>query len=379
MNTCIPPQRYEFSSEDVDFIVSRFRQILEQRAFLTMGRYCEEFEKAFAAYVGCRYAVAVSSGTAALEAIFRAMDVRGWDVIVPTNTFAATVFAVIAAGGWPVFADCCDDLTIDPEDVKRRLTARTKAVVTVHIGGLVSPRTRELLDFCKAKGLYLVEDAAHAHGSMLDGRHAGTFGIAAAFSFFPTKVMTTGEGGMVVTDDDKIAEKVRILRDQGKVPGKGNYHEEFGYNWRMTEVAALMGLAQLRRLEEFVARRRQIARIYDEGLAGANGVRPLRVPPEVRHNYYKYVVFVHGIDREALRHRLLNEYGISLSGYVYELPCHEQTVFRRYVETRLPVAEDLCRRHICLPIYYSLTDEQAQYVARSLAECVAAVRAGRLD
>src|SRR5712692_377465 len=135
----IPPQRYDFSRQDIDWIVERTRELLETRAFLTLGRYGEEFERAFAARVGVPHAVAVNSGTAALEIILRALGVSGKEVIVPTNTFAATAFAVLHAGGTPVFADCGDDLAVDPEDVERRVTAKTKAVITVHIGGFVSP------------------------------------------------------------------------------------------------------------------------------------------------------------------------------------------------------------------------------------------------
>lgn len=357
-----------FSAQGIEYVVTRFRQILEGKSFLTMGRYCQEFESKFAEYVGTRYALTTNSGTAALEIIFQILGVKGFDVIVPTNTFAATAFAVIKAGGRPVFADCGSDLNVDPGDVKHRLTSATRAVVTVHIGGLISPTTYELVDICRERGIYLVEDACHAHGSMLNDKKAGTFGIAGAYSFFSTKVMTTGEGGMIVTDDQKIYNKALILRDQAKVT-KGNfqnYHEELGYNWRMTEVQALMGLAQLEMLEEFVYRRNQIARIYNQELQELPNFTILRSPPNVRHNYYKYIAFVDGTDRDDLYLRLKEDHGVNLGGYVYEIPLHQQPVFSEYKGESLIISEDLCQRHVCLPIYYTMTDQEARYTAFSI-------------
>ena len=369
MKRTIIPTKYEFPPEEVDFIMQNFREILETHAFLTMGKHCKAFEGAFAKYIGCRYAVSVNSGTGALEIILRALGIEDWEVIVPTNTFAATVFAVIRAGGRPVFADCTEDMTVDPRDVASKITSKTKVVVTVHVGGLISPHTYKLMEMCRDKRLYLIEDAAHAHGSMLDGKKAGRFGVAAAFSFFPTKVMTTGEGGMIVTNDDEIYHKAILLRDQAKVEGK-NYHEEIGYNWRMTEVQALMGIAQLRHIERFIDRRNEIARIYDEGLAEIGSLSPLKVPSTVRHNFYKYIVFIKGHDPQELQRRLKDDYGINLSGCVYELPCHLQPAFAKFKQGDLRVSEELCRCHICLPIYPSLTDEEAHYVVESLKSCL---------
>lgn len=363
----IPPQRYDFSRQDIDWIIERTRELLETRGFLTLGRHGQDFERGFAEWVGVPHAVAVNSGTAALEIILRALGVSGQEVIVPTNTFAATAFAVLHAGGVPVFADCGDDLSVDPEDVERRVTPKTKVVVAVHIGGFVSPGIRALQELCGHKGLYLVEDAAHAHGSCLNGQQAGSFGVAGAFSFFSTKVMTTGEGGMIVTSDRAIAEKARLLRDQAKVQG-GNFHEEVGHNWRLPELQAILGLAQLRHLQEFIERRTAIARIYETGWAEGQQVRSLAAPPESQPNYYKYVLFPRNKTPQEISQQLKKLYGVRLGGTVYDLPCHEQPVFRRWAGERLPRAEELCRRHICPPLYPSLTDEEAHYIVNAIRE-----------
>jgi len=367
----IPPFKYYFPSEAIDFITSKIREILENHEYLTMGKYCEEFEEKFANYIGVKHAVSVNSGTSALEIIFRAIDVEGYEVIVPTNTFAATAFAVIRAGGKPVFADCTEDLTVDPDDVKKRITNKTKAIVTVHIGGLVSPHTHELVELCEDKRIYLVEDCAHAHGSMLDGKKAGTFGIAGAFSFFPTKVMTTGEGGMITTNDDDVANMAKLLRNQGKI--KGNMVGVIAYNWRMTEFQAIMGLVQLSLLEEMIEKRTNIARIYNEMLRDNEVLKPLKIPKGVRHNYYKYIMFLpKRREPEVLREYLKKNYNISLSGYVYEIPLHKQPPFQKYVgeKDKYPRAEDLCSRHIALPIYPEMTTEEAYYVAESLLSSI---------
>jgi perosamine synthetase len=364
----IPAQRYDFSEDDIRFVVERLAELLRSRSFLTLGAYGEEFERRFAAYSGVRHAIAVASGTAALEIILRAIGVEGGEVIVPTNTFAATAFAVVHAGGRPVFADCADDLGSDPADVERHVGAATRAVVVVHIGGLISPRVTALRSLCQERGVPLVEDAAHAHGSRLHGEQPGSFGIAAAYSFFSTKVLTTAEGGMVVTDDDGVAATARLLRDQAKEAGQ-NLHRQVGHNWRMSELHALLGLAQLARLDELLAARRRVAAVYDAILAGSGDrLRPLPVPAGAAPNYYKYVLFVGDgapAPRELAR-QLDAEHGVRLGGAVYDVPLHEQPVFAPFARGGLPRAERLCPRHLCPPIYPSLRDEEAVHVAECL-------------
>jgi len=367
----IQPFRYYFPKNTIEWIITKTRELLESSDFLTLGRYNEEFERKFAEYIGSKYAIAVSNGTAALEIILRAIDVRGCDVIVPTNTFAATAFAVIHAGARPIFVDIDSDLNIDPADVKKKLTSKTKVIVPVHIGGLISPRIYELLELANGQGVYVVEDAAHAHGSMLDHKKAGSFGVAASFSFFSTKVMTTGEGGMITTSDDEIAGQARLLRNQGKI--RGNVVGILGYNWRMTEIQAIIGLAQLSVMEEIIKERTRIARIYDELLVNVPVLQLLKISENFRHNYYKYIVFLpKGCDPEVLGRHLKEKYSVSLSGYVYEAPLHRQSVFREYVNDldSYPIADDLCSRHIAPPVYPQMTDEEAQYVCESLKQAI---------
>jgi len=367
----IPAARIYFPEDDRKEILKRIDGILESGQ-LTLGKYGREFEQKFAKYVGTKYAVAVNSGTSALEIILRALDIEGSSVIVPTNTFFATPASVIHAGGKVIFADITDNLCIDPTSVRSRINKDTKAVVIVHIGGLIPPQITEIQQICQEHGLFLIEDAAHAQGSTLNGKKAGSFSIAAAFSFYPTKVITSGEGGMITTNDENIYQRALVFRDQGKAGFFGNVHTELGYNWRMSEIHAALGLSQFARLEEFIADRRRIAYFYDKELAKINNLSPVKIPPEAKSNYYKYMVMLKdGIDRAALKKELKEKHTVNLSGEVYELPCHLQPIFKAqygFKGGELPVAEDLCKRHICLPVFAGMTEEQTRYVVESLKE-----------
>lgn len=373
----IPAAKIYFPEEERKDLLKQVDEILESGQ-LTLGKYTREFEERFAAYVGTKYAVAVNSGTSALEIPLRALDVKGHSVIVPTNTFFATPASVVHAGGEVIFSDVTENLCIDPESVKENIKKDTKGVIVVHIGGVVPPQIKEIQEICEDHNLFLIEDAAHAHGSTLDGKMAGGFGDAAAFSFYPTKVMTSGEGGMITTDDKKIYERALVFRDQGKAGFFGNVHTEMGYNWRLSEIHAAVGLSQFARLEAFIADRRKIAKIYDEELngRGGGGVTPIKIPPEVKSNYYKYVVMLDEgieIERSELKRELKEKYEVGLSGEVYELPCHLQPIFKDlygFTEGVFPVAEDVCKRQVCLPVFATMTEEQAKYVINSLKEVI---------
>jgi dTDP-4-amino-4,6-dideoxygalactose transaminase len=369
----VPATKPCFSEEDIAFITERFKGILRGESFLSMGKYGEELEAAFARYVGTKHAVACNSGTAALELICRALDVSGREVILPSNTFVATANAIMNAGGVPVFADCGDDMCLDPADVERRITSRTAAVMLVHIGGLVSRSVVRLEELCRARGIHLLEDAAQAHGSSFGGRRAGAIGVAAGFSFFSTKVMTTGEGGMVTTDDGAMAEKMRSMREFGKVKSDiyVNCYAMLGYNWRMPEVAALMGLTQLRALPAMLERRAEVGRLYDELLAGVRGIDVISADDKREQNYFKYIVILREHDRPTI-HRALASRGVQLSGYVYELPLHKQPIFPEANALHLPTTERVCATHICLPVFPGITDEQVRHVATSLREVLEA-------
>jgi len=365
----IPAARVVIPEDDRRAILARIDEALRS-GVLTLGENGRAFEVSFARTVGTRFAVAVQSGTSALEIVLRALDVEERGVVVPTNTFFATAAAVIHAGGRPQFADVeRTAMGLSVETVAAAVSSQTVAVIVVHIAGTVSPETPKIAAFCRDRGLVLIEDAAHAHGSSLDGRMAGTFGTAAAFSFYPTKVITAGEGGMIVTDDEAIYQHALQYRDQGKESFLTNLHVRMGYNWRLSELHAAVGLSQLNRLDEFVAERRRVAAAYTKRLAGVDGLQ-LLVPPDcAQPNFYKYVALLdRDVDRRALKRTLKERFQVSLSGEVYEIPCHHQPVFKQWAEGAFPVAEDVCSRHVCLPIYPGMTETEIEQVVGALRQ-----------
>ena len=368
----IPPVRLYFPDEDIERIKSYIDQILRSGR-LTLGDFTRRFEEEFARLCTVEYAIAVNSGTSALEITYRCLGLKpGDEVLVPTNTFSATAATIIFAGGKPVLTDIDPEtLCITADEVQERLTPRTRGVVVVHIGGLVCPDIRAIREICEDYGLFLVEDAAHAHGSTIGGQPAGSLGDVGCFSFYPTKVMTTGEGGMITTNRADIAQKARILRDQGKESFESNLIVELGYNWRMPEVCAAIGLVQLGRLREIIENRQRIARYYDHKLSRINGIEPLRAPSNISCNYYKYIAFLgEDIDRDAFKAKL-RSMGVRCSGEVYWPPLHLQPLYWQLLGTKegdFPNAESACRRMVCLPVYASMSMEDAEYVVSCVRE-----------
>jgi dTDP-4-amino-4,6-dideoxygalactose transaminase len=368
----VPPARIVFSAEDRRAVLALIDESLRTGS-LTLGPHTTTFEETFRVRHGVPHAVAVSSGTSALEIIFRSIGVAGHEGVVPTNTFFATAAAVLHAGGVPRFADVdAGTLALSAAGVEAALSAATVAVVLVHIGGLVSPEVDTIRDLCERRGLSLIEDAAHAHGSTFAGRTAGSLGRAAAFSFYPTKVITSGEGGMVVTADAALRDEAVIYRDQGKAGFLGGDHVRLGHAWRMSELHAAVGLVHLRRLDEFIAARQKVAAIYDEALADFEAVVPLAVPPACESNYYKYVALLSSdLDRAEIKSVLRQQFGVGLSGEVYGVPLHDQPVFADLAAGSFPVADDVCARHICLPVHSDMSADEAGYVVESIKAVVA--------
>lgn len=370
----IPILRLSYSQEDIDFIKNGIIEVLKS-GYLTMGEKVRQFEKAFAQFTGVKYTIATNSGTSSIEIILRAIGIEGSTVMVPSNTFMATATVVVHAGGKIIFTDCQrENLQMDPEDLKKKIRSDTKAVILVHIGGIISPHLDEIKRICDDNGLFLIEDAAHAHGATIDGRKAGTLGIAGSFSFYPTKVLTTAEGGMITTDNEDIYQKSIILRDHGKANPEFNIHTEFGYNWRFSELHALLGLQQMQKAVGILEERRKIAKYYDKELRGLKGLSLIPLPPGIKSSYYKYIAFLEdGIDREFLKNQLGTKFNIHMPGEVYSNPLHSQPVFQKYPWTvansssdTFPDTEYVCKHHFCLPLYPGLSKIEINYIISSL-------------
>jgi perosamine synthetase len=362
-NQKISAQKIVFSEADRIEITRRIDQSLATGQ-VSMGKNVQEFENNFSQFVGTKHAIATNSGGAAISIAMRLFNVKDKEVLVPTNTFVATSSEVLLAGGNVRLVD------VEPETFSVSLNALKSAVTTkivgvniVHIGGIITPEIEEIRDWCNAQGLWLFEDAAHAHGSSFKGKSAGQFGSMAAYSFYATKVMTSGEGGMLVTDDDDLAEKARGLRDYGKPQPWVSYYAQLGSNWRMSEFSAAVGVVQLKRLPEFIQWREKIANFYTQALQNLSQFT-LILPPE-KSSWYKYILLLPpGVNRDEFKAKMKDK-GVSIPGGVYEMPLHQQPIFQE-ISDQFPLADDICQRHICLPIYFGLTEEEAAYVVECL-------------
>ncbi|HEY1771123.1 MAG TPA: DegT/DnrJ/EryC1/StrS family aminotransferase [Chthoniobacterales bacterium] len=361
-----------YPPDEIESVTAGLRAILES-GFISMGRNVAEFEKRWAEFCGVKYAVGTANGTCALEVILRSIDVKGKTVALPSHTFIATAAAAIHAGARVIFIDCQrENLQMDPEDLSRKLRPDTKAVILVHMSGIISPHLERIKKICAENGSVLVEDAAHAHGATIHDRKAGSLGLAGSFSFFSTKVITTGEGGMITTDDETIYKNALALRDHGRFGREPNLHDDIGSNWRPSELNAVLGLAQMTRASAILQRRRDIAAKYDRELRVRHlpSVELLEIPHHIRSSYYKYVLYVlPPLQRDRIMRELREDHQVSLGGLLYNRPCHSQPLFQRHPETvvsdpRAPFPETdfVVSHHLCLPLYFDLKDEQVDRV-----------------
>ncbi len=333
----------------------------------SVGHYITDFEAAFAKLVGSRHAVATNNGTTALHLALVAAGIgAGDEVIVPTLTYIATANAVTYCGATPVLADVePDTMNLDPADVERRITARTRAVIPVHLYGQPADMPA-IMAVAERHGLLVIEDAAEAHGARVAGRTVGSIGDLGVFSFFGNKIVTTGEGGAVTTDDDDLAAHLRLLRGQGMDPARRYWFPEIGFNYRMTNIAAAIGVAQLERFDSLLARRRQIGELYDAELAGAEGLTlPVRRPDTERVDWL-YTVRVDGVtsdQRNALMERL-HEDGIETRPVFY--PLHIMPPYAADPLASFPVSEQLGAEGISLPTHTLLSDDDVRAVCSAL-------------
>lgn len=337
------------------------------------GPFVRRLERDFATRIGRRHGVAVCNGSAALEAAIAALDLgRGDEVILPTFTIISCAAAVVRASATPVLVDA-DPVTWNmcADAIAEKITARTAAIMVVHIYGLpvdIDP----ILALARKHGLKIVEDAAEMHGATYRGRACGSFGDLSTFSFYPNKHVTTGEGGMIVTDDDALAARCRSLRNLCFTPPRRFVHRDLGWNMRMSNLQAAVGVAQLERLDEFVARKRRMGRLYNEKLASVAGIS---AQPECM-DFAENVYWVYGLvldddvafDAEEATRRLA---GLGVETRPFFWPMHEQPVLRKmglFAGERYPAAERLARRGFYLPSGMALTEEQIDKVAMAVRE-----------
>ena len=336
------------------------------------GKYIERFEAAFAEFCGVRHAVSCCNGTVALHLALLAAGVGpGDEVIVPTLTFVATANAVAYCGATPVFADSEEETwNMDVGRVRELVTPRTKGVIAVHVYG--HPTDMDpLVELARERGLFLIEDAAEAHGADYRGRRVGSIGDLATFSFYGNKIVTTGEGGMVVTGDDRLAAHVRQLKGQGQDPDRRYWFPMLGYNYRMTNIEAAIGLAQMERIEWHTARRREVAALYRKHLGDFPQFRLSPEAPWARNAYWINCVVLaedFPVPRDEVMRRLA-ERGVETRPFFY--PMHTLPMYRERAAGRsFPVADRLAARGFNVPSSATLTEEDVSYVCRALIDLV---------
>ncbi len=367
-----------FEDADVARVQAEIPRIL--RGSLSNGRWTAEFEVAAAASAGTRYAVAFPSCTAALESTLSALAIEPGDgFLVPAQTFAATGMAVHLAGGRPVVCDIRPKThCLDPDEIARKTTARTRGLILVHMGGLITPDLPVILSECAKRGLLLIEDCAHAHGASWNGRPSGSIGVAGCFSYHPTKILTTGEGGAVVTNDERIAAVARSLQNRGReMDSPVELYDRVGRNNRFPEISALLGVVQYRNLDKFVRLRNLVADYYRHRLAAeASEVEIQAHPAGVVHSYWKFLLNLPpGASRERMQERMKKR-GVPVH-WSYFPPLHLQPVFRRlfdYSPGQCPVAEDVLARNLCLPIHPRMGRRHAEVVIDCFLEAFHADR-----
>jgi perosamine synthetase len=349
---------------------------LESTWISSSGKYIELFENAFAEFCGVKHAVSCSNGTTALHLALIALGVEpGDEVIVPTLTFIATANAVVYCGARPVFVDSDPETwNIDPEKIEARITRRTKGIIAVHLAGHPAEMD-SILAIARRHNLFVLEDAAQAHGAEYKGARSGSLGDMATFSFFGNKIITTGEGGMVVTNDDAKAERMRLLKSHGMDPARRYWHPVIGYNYRMTNIAAAIGLAQIEQVDMQLERRREVVSWYQEYLKDVEGISWQAEKDWARHVWWMFTVVL-GDNIEMTRDDVIDHFrqrNIETRPVVY--PLH---ILPPYVEATggeaLPVAEGIASRGINLPTWAGLTREDVREVCDTLLECIGATK-----
>jgi dTDP-4-amino-4,6-dideoxygalactose transaminase len=359
----IPVADPYITEEDVETVM----QAVKNKR-LSQGEYVDEFEENFANYTGCKYAFAVINGTAALHLSLLALDIEpGDEVIVPSFTFIATANCVLYVRARPVFVDI-DPKTynIDPKEIEKAISPRTKAVIPVHYAG--QPAEMDpIMETAEKHNLQVVEDAAEAHGALYKGRRVGAIGKIGCFSFYPNKNMTTGEGGMIVTNDDQIAEKIRLFRNQGQ--DSRYHHIVIGYNYRMTDIQAALGIVQLSRLDWVLQKKKEAAEYYETLFEDVNNLKIPYVLPYATHSYMLYTIRFQkrNVRDNIMQH--LNERGIDTR--ITFPPVHLQPIYRSlygYSDGFLPVTEKTAENVLSIPIYPHIKKEDQSFIVGNIRE-----------
>ena len=357
-----------FNKEDRELINKSLDEILSNS--LSMGENVKKFEKEFALKIGVKHAIAMNSCSSALEAALSFYNLNGRDVIVPVETFIASGMAIHLADGNPIFAEISkENLCLDINDLEKKISTSTAGVVLVHMAGLITPDIIKIKNFCKNNNIFLIEDAAHTPGAEIDNLQAGAIGDIGCFSFYPSKIITCGEGGMLTTNNDDIAQFARSYQNRGRdMNSEIEVYKQIGRNVRMPEFSALLGRVQLSHLDEYLKKRREIANIYNSELSKLNTLKVV-FPKDIKtSSFWKLPVL---LDKKFNREKIIIEMkkkGISVDS-AYSPPLHLQSFFKKHYNTfdgQLKQSEELLKTHLCLPCHPRMTNNDINFVIENL-------------
>lgn len=372
----IPLFEIYWEKDDVQSISS----VIKRGNYWTTGPEIIQLEQKIAEYVGAKYALTFNSGTSALHADLIAHQVAGGEIIVPSFTFISTANSVILANATPIFAEIEDETYgLDPEDVKEKITNKTKAILPVHYGGAPCKEIKALKEIAEDHGLLLIEDAAESLGSRIDKKMIGTFGQSAIFSFCQNKIITAGEGGLTVTNSKQLYEKLKFIRSHGRLENKKNYFSttsefdyiQIGYNFRMSSISAGLVLSQFNKIDKIIKMRREKAQYYDKKLSKINVIK---TPKQIKNHYHVFQMYTIQLHDEKNRNTVQKE--LSKAGImtkVYFTPVHLTTFYKEnygYRKGDLPITEEISKKVLTLPLYPRLKNNQIDYIIRSINECL---------
>ena len=375
LNYKIPLSQPDIINREIDAVVSVLKT-----SYLSLGPKLQEFERKIAGYVGTKYAVAVNSGTSGLHLIVRAMEIKEGDEVITTPfSFIASANCILFEGAKPVFVDIDPKtLNIDCERIEEKISDKTKAILAVDVFGQPAEWDR-LQEIAEKYSLKLIEDSAEALGAEYKGVKAGSFGDAGVFAFYPNKQITTGEGGVITTNDEKIAKLCRSMRNQGRDEGESwLQHERLGYNYRISDINCVLGVAQLERLDEILEKREKVAQMYNQRLKGLERIEIPYVSSYVKMSWFVYVVRLRDSYTQEDRDSILGELkkrGIDCSNYF--TPIHLQPFYRRmfgFKEGDFPITEKVSKTTVALPFYNNLLEKQIDYVCENLKEILEEMR-----
>ena len=365
-----------YTEEDIDYVCEHTRKILLKGYLTDGGQYVASFEKEWGDIVGAKHSIAVNSCTTALELILKSIDVTNASVVVPTYTFFATPLSVHLAGGRVIYADISrETMSLSLESIKQAVDSDTKAVIIVHVGGVISDEILSIREWCDKKNISLIEDAACAHGASYKGQSVGSFGHFTAYSFHHSKVLTSGEGGLITTDNDHAAAQIKRMRAIGLDRAINNWEVfEIGSNYKLPETSAVLGLLHCKKSQEIFDERRSIAKFYDENIKFNNKIAPFVIKEGVVSGYYKYVVIARDLAfKKYLTSILKSKYNIELPPTIYEYMCHTQKINNKInfqARASFKNARYMMKHNLCLPMYCGLTREQLQYIIDAINEVI---------